>query len=104
MTTAATDVLTERQRQIEREGWTTQHDDEHDPGVLAASGAAYALNAADQMHPYSQGDGDNDVPHCWMFDPASWKPRDPRSDLVRAAALILAEIERIDRESPKGKT
>jgi len=35
MTKAALDVLAERRRQIEAEGWTPEHDDEHDAGALA---------------------------------------------------------------------
>lgn len=30
-----------------------------------------------------------------------WQPKNPRRDLVRAAALIIAEIERIDRAEAK---
>ena len=37
------------------------------------------------------------IPYYWPWDPAWWKPIDPRCDLVKAGALILAEIERIDR-------
>lgn len=33
----------------------------------------------------------------WPWDWAWWKPKNPRRDLVRAAALIIAEIERLDR-------
>ncbi|EIP5489386.1 hypothetical protein LS178_001568 [Salmonella enterica] len=35
-------------------------------------------------------------------DPAWWKPKGARSDLVRAGALIQAEIERIDRAAGIG--
>lgn len=101
MSKATDDVLAERQRQIEAEGWTVEHDDKHDAGELAAAGAAYALNAADQLHPYSQGDGGNEVPMCWMWDKQWWKPKNPRRDLVRAAALLIAEIERLDRDALK---
>ena len=34
-------------------------------------------------------------PHTW--DASWWKPKDRRRDLVRAGALIIAEIERLDR-------
>ena len=102
-TQAVRDVLAERRRQIEVEGWTPEHDDtQHDPGELAAAGAAYALNAGDQLHPISQGDGDNQLPSWWPFDASWWKPGDPRRDLVKAGALILAEIERQDREAAHG--
>ena len=40
---AAQDVLTERRRQVEAEGWTTAHDDEHEDGQLAAAAASYAV-------------------------------------------------------------
>lgn len=33
----------------------------------------------------------------WPWQRKWWKPKDPRRDLVRAGALIIAEIERIDR-------
>lgn len=117
--TAARDVLAERQRQITAEGWAPDHDDEHDGGELAAAGAAYALHAADHLNPHSQGDGGDEAPDCWPWHdgiagrgegpektkPAWWKPGAPRRNLIKAGALILAEIERLDRlqlGSPEG--
>ena len=111
LTTAASDILAERQRQITAEGWTPDHDAEHDGGELAAAGAAYALHAVDHLHPYSQGDGGDEAPGCWPWrnevagrgegpvrtEPAWWKPGAPRRNLIKAGALILAEIERLDR-------
>jgi hypothetical protein len=99
-TQAAIDVLAERQRQISAEGWTPEHDDEHDPGELSAAASAYALAAADKVHPQSQGDGgfETKAPAVWPWSDIWWKPgRDPRRMLVKAGALILAEIERQDR-------
>ena len=111
LTAAACDVLAERERQVKAEGWTPEHDDEHDGGELSAAAAAYALHAADHLHPQSQGDGGDDAPDCWPWHdsvpgrgegpertvPAWWKPGAPRRSLIKAAALILAEIERLDR-------
>ena len=96
---ATTDVLVERQRQIEAEGWTPEHDDAHDSGELAAAACSYCLFAADELNPLSQGDGDfyRVIPPMWPFHVSWYKPDDPRRALVKAAALILAEIERIDR-------
>lgn len=98
LTQAAQDVLAERRRQVEVKGWTPEHDDEHDTGELAAAGAAYTVAAADELYPLSLGDGNyrENCPPCW---PAGWpwKPDDPRRMLVKGAALILAEIERLDR-------
>lgn len=97
-TTAITnEIATERLRQQTGEGWTTEHDDQHDAGELAAAGAAYAVNAADQLYPHSQGDGNNEQPIMWPWSGDWWKPTTPRRDLIKAAALIVAEIERIDR-------
>src|SRR5690606_39870520 len=41
-TGAARDVLAERRRQIEAEGWTPEHDDEHSTQELAFAAACYA--------------------------------------------------------------
>lgn len=98
---AAGDVLFERKRQIEAEGWTPQHDDAHDPGELACAGASYALHAGCVLSPHD-GVGFDYAPPMWPTNWAEWwKPKDPRSNLVRAAALIIAEIERMDRETAR---
>ena len=98
MTKAAADVLAERRRQIETEGWTPEHDDEHYSGDLAAAAASYAVAASYVVAPGSPGDPytADDPPEMW---PPEWefKPGSARSMLVKAAALILAEIERLDR-------
>jgi hypothetical protein len=89
---AARDVMAERQRQISAEGWTPEHDDAEEPGgALAVAAACYALGAT-----FVSG-SDVDI---WPWDRDWWKPRDARSNLVRAGALILAEIERLDRAGP----
>lgn len=37
------DVQAERRRQVEAEGWTPEHDDEHSHGQIARAAACYAL-------------------------------------------------------------
>lgn len=104
MSKAASDVLAERHRQIESKGWTQQHDDEHDNGYLGAAAAGYAFSAAcviaqgGQIAAHSEDNPPEIFPPEWRF-----KPGPPRAMLVKAAALILAEIERLDRmkHSPK---
>lgn len=86
MTFAARDVLDERRRQMEVEGWSTEHDDEHLPGELALAAASYVC-----------ADEGEAPPAIWPWDWAWWKPESRRRNLVKAAALILAEIERLDR-------
>jgi hypothetical protein len=82
---AWSDVLAERKRQVELEGWTPEHDDEHDKGEIAAA----AFTAVKSPH-----DINNLV---WPWSLEWWRPSDRRRNLVKAAALILAEIERLDR-------
>lgn len=90
MSKASEDVLAERQRQIDEEGWKPEHDDEHDDGSLALAASVYANpNIWDILGP---------GPCSWPWEPAHYKPTTRRRDLVKAAALILAEIERIDRK------
>lgn len=85
---AARDVLAERRRQVEAEGWTPEHDDAHDGGCMAQAAACYAYPELVTVLP-----GLN----AWPWAEEWWKPRDARRNYVRAAALLLAEIERIDR-------
>ncbi|MDF3842701.1 hypothetical protein P3W55_13375 [Pseudomonas citronellolis] len=93
------DVQAERRRQVEVENWSTEHDDRHPAGELAAAGSAYALYASDELCPTSRGrvDYGSLAPFMWPFNIAWWKRSAPRRALVKAAALILAEIERLDR-------
>lgn len=88
VTAASADVLAERQRQVTAEGWTPERDDSYQNSELADAAACYAI------HAHNQGFS---TPAHWPWSPAWWKQTNPRRDLVKAAALILAEIERIDR-------
>jgi hypothetical protein len=86
------EIEAERRRQIETEGWTPRHDDEHSEGDLAQAAACYARSAANPGL-YHRAN----VPTGWPWDAFWWKPTDQRRDLIKAAALIVAEIERLDR-------
>lgn len=89
---AVTDeIYWERRRQIEVEGYPPDHDEYNSGGELAAAAACYALSASG---PGCEGD---DPPPMWPWVAEVWKPKNPRRDLIRAAALIVAEIERLDR-------
>ena len=100
VTAAAADVLAERQRQVTAGGWSPKHDDQYKNTELAFAASCYAFHAAaaswdleDDGIPYDS----HPVPKQWPWDPSWWKPTDARRDLVKAGALILAEIDRIDR-------
>ena len=92
-TDALRDVIIERARQKDTEGWTPEHDDQHTESELAAAAVCYAR----QHGPLYVAFGDGRVPDDWPWHEDWWKPTEPRRDLVKAAALILAEIERLDR-------
>lgn len=90
-TPAIRDIAAERQRQIIAEGWTPEHDDTHDGGELAAAAACYAHSASRSPH---------SVLHLWPWSWDWFKQRDePRRKLIKAGALIVAEIERLDRRA-----
>ena len=94
------DVLAERQRQIIAEGWTPDHDDCHDRSELAQAAACYALSgtpADEAVFIHGRWKDPRDLFWPWSWDRSWWKPTDRRRDLVKAGALILAEIERLDR-------
>jgi hypothetical protein len=91
---AAADVLEERRQQVTREGWTPEHDDEHSKGEMARAGACYAIGAFRPI-------GGKFLASLWPWGRQWWKPKDCRRDLVRAGALIIAEIERLDRATLK---
>ena len=93
-TQGARDVLAERERQVMQEGWTPEHDDSHDDGQMAAAAGYYALASS---FPHERDLGRGHVPPYWPWKKSWWKPTTKRRNLVKAAALILAEIERIDR-------
>lgn len=84
---AIEDVIAERERQVAIEGWAPAHDDTYRAGELPAAAVCYALHGAPQ-----QG-----CPQQWPFAAEWWKPGEPRRNLVKAAALLIAEIERLDR-------
>jgi len=87
MTTVIDEIRNERTRQISEEGWSANHDDMHTAGEMAVAASIYANPNREKRDP----------PVGWPWDLGWWKPKDRRRDLVRAAALIVAEIERLDR-------
>lgn len=79
----------ERQRQIEEEKWTPEHDDEHGQGELADAAAWYAT----AQHSFSMFS----LKEIW--DPKWFKKEkhDRKKQLIIAGALLIAELERLER-------
>ena len=93
--TIVDEIVTERRRQIEVEGWTLEHDDGHEREELTYAAACYATPR--RIFVASKVGTRLDYKDAWPWGEVWWKPKDRRRDLVRAAALIVAEIERLDR-------
>lgn len=97
MTNAIEEIAVERRRQIEA-GRTPDHDDKHRDSQLSRAAACYALHNGNSGPFWVNA---LQVPQqIWPYR-WEWNPKDRRSNLVRAAALIIAEIERLDRDSDR---
>lgn len=83
----ARDIAAERIRQITEEGWNAVHDDRYTQRHLSRAAEAYLW-------------GD---PKAWPWNSTGFKPTDLRRNLVKAGALIAAEIDRLDREIERAK-
>lgn len=87
-------IAKERTRQIVQEGWKPDHDDEHRGGELACAADAYIYAALANIAGVPP---ERSV--MWPWDEAWWKPSDdPIRNLVKAGALIAAEIDRLQRK------
>lgn len=87
--TVIDEIAAERTRQIEVEGWSPEHDDMHTHEEMAIAAAMYALPAFARNL------------LLWPWDRKWWKPGKRRRNLIKAAALLVAEIERLDRFEAK---
>lgn len=91
-------IKTERERQVWSEGWTPAHDDEHTNGELAKAAVCYIEHAT--TVPYRdnyQAYKNTPPPPSWPWESNWWKPKQPQHDLIKAAALIAAEVDRTER-------
>jgi hypothetical protein len=97
-------IAAERTRQIEKEGWTAEHDDEHDGGELAKAAACYALRGENAVI----GRDAVTIELSKLLWPWDWKwwsptPNNRIRELEKAGALIAAEIDRLLRLEEKGQ-
>ena len=96
MSKAIIKAMEERLRQINSEGFTATHDDNHTYGEIAVAAAAYANHSVfQQNHPELVGQS---LPANWPWHLAWWKPsEDPQRNIIKAMALLAAEYDRIER-------
>ena len=93
-------IADERQRQLQAEGFTREKDQQYRRGELAKAATAYVQLAAMDLEAGTR----NHIAWCepaavWPWAPEWWKPVDARRDLVRAGALIAAQIDLIDSQA-----
>ncbi len=90
-------IRAERFRVIVEEGWDAEHDDGHVGGELALAASCYA------RPPYNRPLLGADLPLGWPWTAVWWKPtpEDRVRELVKAGALIAAEIDRLLRKEAK---
>jgi hypothetical protein len=87
------EIARERERQISGEGYNYGHDDAHHTGDIARLACMYANPTRDLVYAAMEK---------YWGDVSDWlKHKTRRRDLIRAAALIVAEIERLDRSEEK---
>jgi hypothetical protein len=96
MKTGAELIAEERKEQKCREGYSDTHDDAHDMGELLHAAQSYIMVADAQTKGVK-------LPPCfipkfWPWERDDWKPKDRMANLVRAGALIAAEIDRVQRQ------
>lgn len=103
--TGAEQIQAERNRQMLDEHFDAAHDDEHARGELILASIGYAMEAIPQFIPIevrvgvvTRVEDDDTPPDWWPWEESWWKPStDPVVNLVKAGALIAAEIDRIQR-------
>lgn len=83
-------ILAERNRQIDQEGFDAANDDERDCGELADAAACYALGKPEQI-----------IKQLWPWSAVWWKATTRKRNLIKAGALIVAELERLERVEKK---
>lgn len=100
------EIAAERRRQIEVELRSPDWDDQYVDGQLSRAAACYAAHASAwnripvSREAYRMSDARRDRVG-WPWALSWWKPKSARRDLIRAAALIVAEIERLDRSNER---
>lgn len=85
-------IRDERFRQVVDESWSSQHDDHHTGGELELAAECYLRFGNDERFPALL------PPPEWPWEPKWWKPDILHTrNLVKAGALIAAEIDRLAR-------
>lgn len=96
-------VVAERRRHVVDLGYTSNHDAIHSKGQMVTAGMCYAREAEQQLENgdimwdgTDEPDPENTLSRFWPWGEEFWNPSpDPVRNLVKAASLMIAEIDRI---------
>jgi hypothetical protein len=101
MKTGAQLILDERFRQVNEEGWTSEHDDTHGNAELSLAACSYVEASLSLLKGVPIANIQvSSQSYDWPWE-ESWHPSgDPIRNLVKAGALIAAEIDRLQRLTP----
>lgn len=106
-------IADERQRQIEVEGYSVQHDSQHDFRELTSAARTYidaailttkseeignSNEASISWHKYNEPFEWKYLKLGWPWEEESFKPTTSLKDLIKAGALIAAAIDRLQME------
>lgn len=101
-------VADERKRQIEIEGYTAEHDAQHNASELISAAIDYARSAV-AFAIFEENGGETsfecvehviaDIKKSFVWGRDAFKPKSCLEDLKRSAALMVAAIDRIQAEN-----
>lgn len=95
---AQADIISERQRQITDEGFTPEQDDKYDREELVSAAISYIRLATIWKDKDPVSYRNCCAPMSWPWSPEWWKPTNPRRDMIKGIALLIAALERRDRK------
>jgi len=92
-------VRAERLKQINKHGYTPEHDDEHTDGSIADAAACYAANTKAELMKVCSGD----FRYLFPWEPQYFKKEEKsrQDQIITACAMLMAEWERLDRIDKK---
>jgi hypothetical protein len=94
-TTGGALVIHERNRQVTEEGFHSEHDQQYINNELTKAAVCYASVPVVRADEPDGEDYIKEVPEgLWPWMPEWWKPGTDMECLIKAGALIIAEIDR----------
>lgn len=95
-------IIVERVEQIERHGFTIEHDLGRNPVDLGLAALSYLQTALSQLRGIESRDGGGTLaPSAWPFEDRWWHPGDVHENTAKSAAILWALLDRL-QDMPRG--